>query len=146
MFQTFDAPNDASAGTAHTRSVRALMQRAKIDALIVPRADEHQGEYVPLCAERLKWLTGFSGSAGTAVVTRDKAALFTDGRYTLAARAQIPTDTYEIVLTTPTDRPVDWLIKALPPGAIVGIDPWLHTVAEVSRLQASLMDAGLSRF
>ncbi len=143
MFQTFDAPNDASAGTAHTKSVRALMQRAKIDAFIVPRADEHQGEYVPLCAERLKWLTGFSGSAGTAVVTSTKAALFTDGRYTLAARAQVPTNTYEIVLTTPPDRPVDWLIKSLRPGAVVGIDPWLHTVVEVGRLQAALKDAGM---
>ena len=143
MFQTFDAPDDASAGAARTKSVRALMQRAKIDAFIVPRADEHQGEYVPLCAERLKWLTGFSGSAGTAVVTKTKAALFTDGRYTLAARAQVPTDTYEIVLTTPTDRPVDWLIKSLPSGAVVGIDPWLHTVAEVGRLQVALKEKGL---
>ncbi len=144
MFQTFDTPADAGSGTARTALVRDVMRRAKIDAFLIPRADEHQGEYVPKSAERLKWLTGFSGSAGTAVVSTAKAALFTDGRYTLQARAQVPADTYEIVLSSPKDRPVDWLIKTLRAGAVVGFDPWLHTVAEIGRLQAALKEKGIA--
>ena len=66
MYQTFDTPADADAGSARTAKIREVMRRAKIDAFLVPRADEHQGEYVPKSAERLKWATGFSGSAGTA--------------------------------------------------------------------------------
>jgi Xaa-Pro aminopeptidase len=144
MFQTFDTPTDAGAGTRRTALVRDAMRRAKIDAFLVPRADEHQGEYVPKSAERLKWVTGFSGSAGTAVIATTKAALFTDGRYTLQARNQVPADTYEVVLGSPRDRPVDWLIKTLRPGAMVGFDPWLHTVAEVGRLQTALKEKGIS--
>ena len=144
MFQTFDAPADAGAGTGRTALVRDAMRRAKIDAFLVPRADEHQGEYVPKPAERLKWVTGFSGSAGTAVITTTKAALFTDGRYTLQARAQIPATTYDVELTTPKNRPVDWLIKTLRAGATVGFDPWLHTVAETGRLQTALKEKGIS--
>ncbi len=144
MFQTFDTPADAGSGTVRTAMVRTAMRRAKIDAFLVPRADEHQGEYVPKSAERLKWLTGFSGSAGTAVIATTQAALFTDGRYTLQARNQVPADTYEIVLGTPKDRPVDWLIKTLRSGAVVGFDPWLHTVAEVGRLQSALKGKGIS--
>ena len=143
MFQTFDPAADAGSGTTRTKLVRDRLRRAKIDAFIVPRADEHQGEYVPKSAERLKWLTGFSGSAGTAVVATTKAALFTDGRYTLQARNQVPADTYEIILTTPKDRPVDWLIKTLRAGAVVGFDPWLHTVAEVGRYQEALKKKGI---
>lgn len=144
MYQTFDTPADADAGSARTAKIREVMRRAKIDAFLVPRADEHQGEYVPKSAERLKWATGFSGSAGTAVIATTKAALFTDGRYTLQARAQVPGDTYEVVLSTPKDRLIDWLIKTLRAGAVVGFDPWLHTVAEVRRLQAALKEKGIS--
>src|SRR5215475_14051933 len=63
-----------------------------LDGFIVPRADEHQGEYVPPCGQRLAWLTGFTGSAGLAIVLRDRAALFVDGRYTLQAAAQADTE------------------------------------------------------
>ncbi len=144
MYQTFDTPADAGAGTRRTAEIREAMRRAKIDAFLVPRADEHQGEYVPKSAERLKWATGFSGSAGTAVIATTNAALFTDGRYTLQARAQVPGDTYEVLLSTPKDRLIGWLIKTLRAGAVVGFDPWLHTVAEVRRLQAALKEKGIS--
>jgi Xaa-Pro aminopeptidase len=143
MFQTFDMPSDAGSAPVRTKQVRDRLRALKIDAFIVPRADAHQGEYVPASADRLRWLTGFSGSAGTAVVTLTKACLFTDGRYTLQARNQLPAEIYEIVLSSPKDRPVDWLIKTLRPGAIVGFDPWLHTIAEVGRMQDALREKGL---
>jgi Xaa-Pro aminopeptidase len=142
MFQTFDVPADAGSGTARTTLVREAIRRAKFDAFLIPRADEHQGEYVPASADRLKWLTGFTGSAGLAVVTTTKAALFVDGRYVLQAPAQVPTDVYEI-LQVPEAKLIDWLGKNLRPGATVGFDPWLHTVAEIGRLEEALKTKGL---
>ena len=143
MFQSFEAPADAGAGTARTRLVRDFLQRLKIDAFLVPRADEHQGEYVAPSAERLKWLTGFSGSAGMAVVASTKAVLLVDGRYTLQARTQVPLGTYEIA-QVPQAKLVDWLIATLRPQAVVGFDPWLHTVAEVDRLQTALKEKSIA--
>ena len=72
-------------------ALRRALADAGLDGFIVPRADEHLGEYVPACAERLAWLTGFTGSAGTAVILREAAALVVDGRYTLQAAAQVDT-------------------------------------------------------
>ncbi|MEQ1614537.1 MAG: aminopeptidase P family N-terminal domain-containing protein, partial [Hyphomicrobiaceae bacterium] len=143
MFQSFEAPADASACIARTKLVRDIMRRLKIDAFLVPRADEHQGEYVPPSAERLKWLTGFSGSAGMAVVASTKAVVLVDGRYTLQARAQVPLDTYEIA-QVPQAKLADWLTATLRPDAVVGFDPWLHTVAEVDRLQSALKEKGIA--
>lgn len=137
MFQTFEPPAGAAETGPRVARVRALMVKAKIDALLVPRADEHQGEYVPGSAERLKWLTGFSGSAGSAAVGPSTAALFLDGRYTLQARSQVDTGLFEI-LQVPQNRPVDWLKATLPEGATVGFDPKLHTLAEVERLEEVL--------
>ena len=88
MLQSFDTAADPSLGPPRVKTVRVHMVAAGIDVLIVPRADEYQGEYVPPGAERLLWLTGFSGSAGFAVIGATFAALATDGRYTIQARAQ----------------------------------------------------------
>src|SRR5689334_18801391 len=95
MFQTFDSPPAGADRSERVARLRELMAKAKVDALLVPRADEHQGEYVPPSAERLAWLTGFTGSAGLAAVGRTAAALFTDGRYTLQARDQVDTHLFE---------------------------------------------------
>src|SRR5262249_60790293 len=93
---------------------------------IVPRADEHQGEYVPPRAERLAWLTGFTGSAGLAVVLRQAAAIFVDGRYTLQVTQQV--DGALFVARHVTDQPPEaWIAETLPPGGKLGYDPWLHT-------------------
>ena len=73
---------------ARLAALRAELVRQDLDGFIVPRADEHLGEYVPPSAERLAWLTGFTGSAGLAVVLRDHAAVFTDGRYVLQLAEQ----------------------------------------------------------
>ncbi len=111
------------------------------DGFIVPRADEHQGEYVPPRGQRLAWLTGFTGSAGLAIVLRDRAALFVDGRYTLQAAAQIDTDLVEIhhLIEEP---PAQWIAEALPKGALLAYDPWLHTPQEVERFRAAAEKAG----
>src|SRR5271166_4245952 len=114
-----------------------------LDGFIVPRADEHQGEYVPPRGQRLAWLTGFSGSAGEAVVLSDRAALFVDGRYTLQAAAQVDTQLFEVhhLIDEP---PARWIGGALTPGAVLGYDPWLHTPHEVERLRAAAEKAGAS--
>ena len=113
------------------------MAAAKLDAYLIPRADEHQGEYVPACAERLKWLTGFSGSAGLAIVGKKAAVLFVDGRYTVQARAEVDAATME-VSKLPRGRIAEWLSEHLSRGQTVGYDPKLHTVGEVERLTAAL--------
>jgi len=112
------------------------MARRGLDGFLVPRADEHQGEYVPPCAQRLGWLTGFTGSAGMALVLKDKAILFVDGRYTLQVRQQ--TDpavfSYENLVTTP---PASWLAQ-FGTGLVIGFDPWLHTISDASRLRNAM--------
>jgi Xaa-Pro aminopeptidase len=97
MFQTYEAPEARQSGAERVEALRREMAKAGIDAVLVPRADEHQGEYVPPAAERLKWLTGFSGSAGLAVVGRAAAALLVDGRYVVQAPAQVDTRTFEVL-------------------------------------------------
>ena len=89
MFQNFTETADPAKGAERAAALRARLKELSLDGFIVPRADEHQGEYVPKSSERLAWLTGFTGSAGTAVVLADKAAIFVDGRYTLQVRDQV---------------------------------------------------------
>jgi Xaa-Pro aminopeptidase len=114
-------------------ALRAEMKKAGVDGFVVPRADEFLGEYVPACSERLAWITGFGGSAGIAVVLMDKAAFFTDGRYTLQAREQLDPALFEIYSTapnqdpTPTSTYTEWIGKALPSGAKLGLHAWVHT-------------------
>jgi Xaa-Pro aminopeptidase len=121
--------------------LREEMAARGIDGFIVPRADEHQGEYVPLCAARLAWIAGFTGSAGTAVVLKEQAALFVDGRYTLQAATEVAGRPIEVVhLATAT---VDaWLAKTLQSGQKLGFDPKLHTRAGAKRLAAVCAKSG----
>ncbi|HVH81780.1 MAG TPA: aminopeptidase P family N-terminal domain-containing protein, partial [Stellaceae bacterium] len=121
--------------------LRAQLSTDGLAGFIVPRADEHQGEYVPLCGQRLAWLTGFSGSAGVAVVLQDRAAIFVDGRYTLQAGAQVDTDAFEIrhLIDEP---PAQWVATAAAKGDVIGYDPWLHTPQEVERLKTGVEKAG----
>lgn len=97
-----------------------------LDAFLVPHADAHQSEYLPACTERLARLTGFTGSAGFAIVLRDKAAVFVDGRYTLQAADQVDAEVFEIVALAQC-RPAQWLEQNLSTGMVVGFDAWLHT-------------------
>src|ERR671928_13668 len=95
--------------------LREQLAARGLDGFVVPRSDEHQGEYVPLCAQRLAWLTGFTGSAGIAIVLKDRAALFVDGRYTLQAAAQVDPALFEIRHVT-DEPPAQWLGSVLGKG------------------------------
>ena len=108
--------------------VRREMSLFNIDALIVPRADEYLGEYVPPQNERLQWITGFSGSAGIAVILKTTAAIFVDGRYTIQVKHQVPESLFEFHHLV--DEPIpNWLCKKLEGKTKVGIDPRLHTLS-----------------
>ncbi|HXC12233.1 MAG TPA: aminopeptidase P family protein [Stellaceae bacterium] len=126
-----------------TARLRRELAARGLDGFIVPRSDEHQGEYVPPRGQRLAWLTGFTGSAGLAVVLRERAALFVDGRYTLQAAQQADGNLFEIhhLIDEP---PARWIGAALKPGAVLGYDPWLHTPHEVERFATTAEKAGAS--
>ena len=125
-FQHFDDPAGGGATAPRVKALRAELKRRGLDGLLVPHADRHQSEYLPACEERLAWLTGFTGSAGHAVILADRAVLFTDGRYTLQAREQ--TDGGLFTIQHMMEKPLhEWLEANLPAHAKLGYDPWLHT-------------------
>lgn len=112
--------------------LRNELTRRELHGFLVPRADEHLGEYVPASAERLAWLTGFTGSAGLAVVLADKAAVFTDGRYVLQLASQTDGALWERLHMT-EQPPEAWLAANAPPGARIGFDPWLISEEGLAR-------------
>jgi Xaa-Pro aminopeptidase len=139
--QSFDETTDPRQGPARIAALRTKLAELGLDGFVVPRSDEHQNEYVPPSEERLAWLTGFAGSAGTAVVLADEASLFVDGRYTVQVSEQV--DTTVITPRHSVDEPVDtWLGTTLKPGQTIGYDPRLHTVSEVERLDTAAKRAG----
>ncbi|GJE53543.1 MULTISPECIES: aminopeptidase P family protein [Methylobacterium] len=139
-FQTFDDPSHRK-GPERIAALRAAMREAGVDGFVVPRADEHQSEYVPANAERLAWLTGFTGSAGAAVVLTDKAALVVDGRYTLQAPEQV--DAGIVTIVPLAEKSLDtWIGENLGVGEVLGYDPWLHTADGVARLERAATKAG----
>ena len=121
--------------------LRDELSRCGLDGFVVPRTDEHQGEYVPPRADRLRWLTGFSGSAGVAVILMDRAAIFVDGRYTLQVRAQVDTVVLEPHHLTEMP-PGKWIAANLPLGGKLGYDPWLHAENAVVTLRMAAERAG----
>lgn len=141
MFQSFDSAGDPSVGKPRVALLRQWLKENGLDGFIVPRADEHQGEYVAPRSNRLRWLTGFSGSAGVAIVLARSAYIFVDGRYTLQVRDEVDLDifTVESLIDNP---PASWIKENLPKGARLGFDPWLHTMAEVKALTASAEKVG----
>ncbi|WP_246148993.1 aminopeptidase P family protein [Skermanella pratensis] len=126
---------------ARVAALRAELSRRGLSGFVVPRSDEHQGEYVPARAERLAWIAGFTGSAGLAVVLLDQAAIFVDGRYTLQAQAEVSPALFQYKHLT-EDPHAEWIAAALPRGGRIGYDPWLHTVGWVERLRAVLSRVG----
>ncbi|MGH6890044.1 MAG: aminopeptidase P family protein [Rhizomicrobium sp.] len=140
-FQSFEDQSDAATCAPRLAALRAELDRRGLDGFLVPRADEHQGEYVPKRAERLAWLTAFTGSAGAAVVLRDKAAIFVDGRYTLQVREQTDTHLFE-PHDLVSEGPATWIAGNTPKGARIGYDPWLHTASGVELLRNSAARAG----
>src|SRR5688572_11052246 len=141
MFQSFEETADPSKGAERAAALRVKLKELRLDGFIVPRADEHQGEYVPPSAERLAWLTGFSGSAGTAVVLAAQAAIFVDGRYTLQVRDQVDAAVFEPVSVIETSV-ADWLKANAPEGSRIGYDPWLSTRAQIRQIAKALEAAG----
>ena len=139
MFQSFDVTSNPQFGKARVEALRARFDGLGVDGFLVPRADEYQGEYVPASAERLAWLTGFTGSAGIVLVTRTQAVVFVDGRYTTQLVEQVDGEVFtggDLV----GEPPHKWIPANLPSGFRLGIDPWLHTGAEVRRLQKALAE------
>ncbi len=122
-------------------ALRRKLAALGVDGLIVPRADAHQGEYVPASEQRLAWLTGFTGSAGMAVVLDAAAALFVDGRYTLQAKNEVDPARFSIqhIARRP---PAAWVGANIARGKVLGYDPWLLTPREVARFRAACEGAG----
>ena len=133
MFQTFDQTTDSSSSATRVAALRDRLRASGVQGFIVPRADAHQGETVAPHDQRLTFLTGFTGSAGLAIVLTDRAALFVDGRYTLQAANQVDTDLFEIVPVHEIPA-AKWIEQALDEGDALAYDPWLHGKAEIDRL------------
>lgn len=130
-----------SSHTDRLRALREQLARDALDGFVVPLTDEHMSEYVGDYAQRLGWLTGFQGSAGTAVVLPQEAAIFTDGRYTLQVRQQVSGNDWEYV-GVPATSIADWLAAHAPEGGRIGYDPWLHTRAWVEEARRALAERG----
>jgi len=127
--------------TSRLSALRREMDIFSVDGFIVPRGDEHQGEYVAPCSERLAWLTGFTGSAGMAIVLSDRAAVFVDGRYTLQVEQEV--DATHFDHRHITDEPAeDWLADHLRADMVLSYDPWLHTGPSLHRLRKACEKAG----
>jgi Xaa-Pro aminopeptidase len=139
-FQTFEEPESGVALTARLSALRAELARRKLTGFVVPRADQQQNEYVAPSEERLAWLTGFTGSAGLAVVLAQEAAIFVDGRYTLQAAKQVDGKAW-VVEPLVEPPPESWISKHLKAGDRLGFDPWLHTSAAAERLAAACAKA-----
>jgi len=140
-FQTFDDSNERAQSAVRVAAMRAELKRQGLDGFVVPRADRQQNEYLPSSEERLAWLTGFTGSAGAAVILTESAAIFVDGRYTVQAASQVDGTifTIEHLVERP---PEQWLEQNLKRGARLGYDPWLHTTEQVERLRKACVAAG----
>jgi Xaa-Pro aminopeptidase len=141
MRQSFEETADPSFGRKHLPLLRAEMARQGLDGFLVPHEDEHQNEYLPEANDRLAWLTGFTGSAGAAVVLKDKAAVFVDGRYTLQVREQVDQGLFEI--RDLVDGGVPAYLEATPrAGAVIGYDPRLHSPDALHWLRTAVQKAG----
>lgn len=142
MFQTFEVTAAPEAGAARLAALRAHLAAAGFDGFIVPRADLYQGEYVAPCDDRLKWLTGFTGSAGFCVVLPDVAGVFIDGRYRTQVKSQV-----DLAHFTPVPWPEikagDWIAEKAVKGARIAYDAWLHTAREFEEMAQRLAGSGV---
>ena len=134
---------DGPAPKERLDALRVEMRKQGLDGLVIPRTDEYQGEYIAQKAERVLWLTGFAGSAGTVVVGLDKAAIFIDGRYTLQVLDQVDTSLFtpQHMIEAPA---TDWIAENFKAGDKIGFDPWLHTQHGAGHLNLAAQRAGAS--
>lgn len=140
MRQTFDETTDPSFGAKHLPLVRARLEEQGLDGFLVPHEDEHQNEYLPEANDRLAWLSGFTGSAGAGVVLKDRAAVFTDGRYTVQVRSQVDQSQFEILDLVEGGVPA--YLERAPKGAVIGYDARLHSPDALAALSAAAAKAG----
>ena len=142
-FQQFDSKTDGTQGKVRLQALRQELTHQGLAGFIIPRTDDYQSEYVPPCAERLAWLTGFSGSWGMAVVLQSDAAIFVDGRYTVQVREQVDVEAFppRHLIEHPPEL---WLEERLKAGDRIGFDPNLHTLDGIARLRNAVTQAGAS--
>ena len=141
MRQTFDEATDRSFGPRHVPLIRKAMADQGLDGFVAPHEDEHQNEYLPAANDRLAWATGFTGSAGAAVILKDKAAIFVDGRYTLQVRDQVDQAVFEIRDLVDGGVPA-YLEATTTAGQVIGYDPRLHSPDALDRLKTAAAKAG----
>ncbi|WP_339948552.1 aminopeptidase P family protein [uncultured Albimonas sp.] len=140
MFQSFETQGNRAAGPARLAALRARMAAEGVHGFLAPRGDAHMGETVAARDQRLAWLTGFTGSAGICVALAERAALFSDGRYTLQAREQVDAAFERVgIEATP---PSAWLKSALKPGQRLAYDPWLHGREQIETLERACAEVG----
>ena len=140
MFQNFTSSSQKSEGKNRLSALREEMRKENVTAFLVPHADEHQNEYLPERAERLAWLTGFTGSAGFCIATLDKAIVFTDGRYTVQVNEQIDKSAFEAesLITNP---PSKWLETTMDETDVIAYDPWLVTINQLKSFEKAAKKA-----
>ena len=126
--------------------LRQCLREQSLSAFIIPSTDPHSGEYVPDHWKTREWVSGFTGSAGTAVITLDDAALWTDSRYFLQAADQLDGTGIRLMKDRLPDTPSipEWLGQSLSPGAVVGVDGWVNTIGETQALREALAREGLT--
>jgi Xaa-Pro aminopeptidase len=142
-FQSFTNASDGSKGPSRLKSLRSLLKERGLDGYLVTRSDEHQNEYLPANEERLAWLSGFTGSAGFCIVLKDKAAVFSDGRYTEQLASQIDASAFTAVSII-DHPPPEWLATHAKAGARIGYDPRRHTMDNLKRFQAAAEKASIA--
>ena len=127
---------------ARLDGLRKELARRGLDGFVIPISDEHMSEYVGSYAQRLNWLTGFGGSAGSAAVLQDRAAMFTDGRYTVQVREQVSGALYDYE-DVPATSPAKWIAAHAPEGAKIGYDAWLHGIGWAEEAEAAFARKGI---
>ena len=140
-FQSFEDRGERAASAPRVAALRAELAIRGLDGFIVPRADRFQNEYVPPSDERLAWLTGFTGSAGAAIVLNDRAVIFVDGRYVVQVREEVDDALFTVVHLV-DEPPTLWIEKNLRAETRLGYSPWLHTVEGAERLNKACAAAG----
>ncbi|WP_140986628.1 aminopeptidase P family protein [Asticcacaulis tiandongensis] len=141
-FQTYHATTTPAQGANHVAALRAQLRSTGLDGFIIPHEDEHQNEYLPDANERLAWVSGFTGSAGAALILMDQAILFADGRYTLQSRIQ--TDPALFTVADYSATAVADTLAALPSGLVIGYDARLHSPRALFDFQAAAHMSGIT--
>lgn len=141
QIQNFNVQGGPEYGVKNLPKLRENMKALKLDGFLVPHEDEYQNEYLPECNDRLMWVSGFTGSAGAAVITSDHAAMFTDGRYTLQVRDQVSPDLFTYISLEEMSV-AQWLSEHVQNGEVYGYDPRLHSPQALAIIKASVKAAG----